>query len=133
MTAAVKGLGGVFLYAEDPKKLADWYSRHFGLDFMEWEPGTNYGLIFDSTDPDGTQAQTIISFQKAKGPLGEGRPECVVNWRVTDLDALCAGLEAAGVPIEKREDSEYGDFAWIRDPEGRRVELYQPAMEPDSV
>ena len=133
MTAAVKGLGGVFLYAEDPKKLADWYSRHFGLALMEWEPGSCYGLVFDSTDPDGTSAQTVFSLQKAKGPLGEGRPECMVNWRVADLETFCAELESAGIAVEKQEDCEYGSFAWIRDPEGHRVELYQPAVEPDSV
>lgn len=126
MTMGVKGLGGVFLVAEDPRALSEWYARHLGLSFMEWEPGTNYGLTFPSTDPDGTPVDTVFSFQKAKGPLGEGRPECVVNWRVADLAALCARLQSAGIPIEKQEDCEYGHFAWIRDPEGRRVELYQP-------
>lgn len=132
MTAAVKGLGGVFLYAEDPKGLSEWYARYLGLAFMEWGEGTCYGLMFTYTDPDGAEAQTIFSLQKAKEPLGKGRPECMVNWRVADLEALCRELQAAGVAIEKREDSEYGRFAWIHDPEGHRVELYQPAAEPDS-
>lgn len=127
MTAAVKGIGGVFLYAEDPKGLAEWYARHLGLDFMDWGEGACYGLIFTHADPDGAEIQTVFSFQKAKEPLGKGRPECMVNWRVADLEALCRDLQAAGVAIEKQEDSEYGRFAWIRDPEGHRLELYQPA------
>ncbi len=130
MKPDVKGLGGVFLFADDPKRLAEWYARHFGFNFNEWEPGTCFGLEFEYTDPDGAKASTVFSLQKAKGPLGEGRPECMVNWRVGDLQAFCAGLEGAGVAIEKREDYDYGRFAWIRDPEGHRVELYQPLMEP---
>lgn len=130
MKQAVKGIGGVFLYAENPKALAEWYGKNLGLSFTEWEAGTCFGLELPCTDPDGTKASTVFSLMKAKVPLGEGRPECVVNWRVADLEAFCAALEANGVAIEKREDSEYGNFAWIRDPEGRKVELYQPAVEP---
>jgi len=132
MSRGVRGLGGVFLYAEDPASLAGWYAHHFGLSFNEWEPGRCFGLDFQYTDPDGAKGHTVFSIMKAKGPLGEGRPECMVNWRVADLEAFCAALEAEGVSVESREDSEYGRFAWIRDLEGRRVELYQPLLEPGS-
>lgn len=128
MSRGVKGIGGVFLYAEDPKALAGWYAQHFGLSFMEWEPGVCFGLDFESTDADGTEAHTVFSIQKAKGPLGDGRPECMVNWRVADLEAFCAALEAEGISIDTREEYDYGRFAWVRDPEGHRVELYQPRM-----
>ncbi len=133
MNLGVKGLGGVFLYAEDPKALSEWYSEHFGLSFTEWEPGTCYGLELPYTDPDGAKAHTVFSFMKAMGPLAEGRPECMVNWRVADLEAFCARLEGEGVSVEKREDYGYGRFAWITDPEGHRVELYQPLQEPGAV
>lgn len=130
MTQSVRGIGGIFLYAEDPEALSRWYATHFDLAFVAWEPGACYGLEFPYTDPDGRRAHTLFALMKAKAPLGEGRPECVVNWRVEDLDAFCAGLVAGGVAIESREDFEYGRFAWIRDPEGHRVELYQPLQEP---
>lgn len=133
MTQRVRGIGGVFLYAEDPAALSAWYARHFGLTFLEWDPGACYGLEFLYTDPDGTKAHTVFSLMKAKGPLGEGRPESMVNWRVADLASFCAGLEAEGIPIEGREDYDYGRFAWIRDPEGHRIELYQPLGEPGTV
>jgi len=133
MNANVKGIGGVFLYAEDPAALSAWYGRHLGLALIEWEPGACFGLEFPFTEADGRAASVIFSIQKAKVPLGLGRPECMVNWRVGDLDALCADLEAGGIPIEKREDSEYGRFAWILDPEGHRVELYQPPQDPGTV
>ena len=133
MSPRVQGLGGVFLYAEDPVALSAWYTRHFGLGFTEWEPGACFGMEFFYTDPDGSKAHTVFSIMKAKEPLAEGRPECVVNWRVTDLEAFCAQLEAEGIVIDKREDYDYGRFAWIRDLEGRRVELYQPLKEPGAV
>jgi catechol 2,3-dioxygenase-like lactoylglutathione lyase family enzyme len=132
MTQAVRGLGGVFLYAEDPEQLSRWYAAHLGLSFTEWEPGKCYGLELFFTDPDGRKAHTVFSLMKAKAPLGEGRPECMVNWRVDDLEAFCAGLEAAGVAVEPLQDYGYGRFAWIRDPEGHRIELYQPLQEPGS-
>jgi catechol 2,3-dioxygenase-like lactoylglutathione lyase family enzyme len=75
----------------------------------------------------------VFSFMKAKGPLAEGRPECMLNWRVADLEAFGARLEAEGIPVEKQADCEYGRFAWIHDPEGHRVELYQPLMDPGSL
>jgi predicted enzyme related to lactoylglutathione lyase len=133
MTLGVKGLGGVFLYAEDPVALSAWYARHFGLSFTEWEPGACFGLEFIYKDPDGSQAHTVFSIMKAKVPLGAGRPECMVNCRVADLVAFCARLEVEGVSVEKREDYDYGRFAWIRDLEGHRVELYQPLKETRSV
>ncbi len=133
MNLGVRGLGGVFLYADDPKTLSQWYSDHFGLAFAEWEPGSCFGLEFPCTDPDGTQSQLIFSIMKARQPLAPGRPECVVNWRIGDLDSFCEQLAQAGVPLESREDSEFGRFAWIRDPEGHRVELYQPPQKQGQV
>lgn len=106
MSLGVKGLGGVFPYAEDPQALSEWYARHFGLVFNEWEPGICYGLDFHYTDPDGSMAHTVFSLMKAKAPLAEGRPECMVNWRVADLEVFCARLEAEGIPVKKQEDCE---------------------------
>lgn len=132
-TLSVRGLGGVFLYANDPVALKDWYTAHLGLAFTCWGEGTCYGLEFLFTEPDGLKAQTIFSIMKATEPLASPRRECMLNWRVSDLDMFLAKLEGSGVPIEKREDSEYGRFAWIQDPEGNRLELYQPQAEPETL
>ena len=57
--------------------------------------------------------------------------QAIVNYRVDDLDALLTQLAAAGVPIDPhREDADYGRFAWITDPEGNRIELWQPLVTP---
>ena len=120
----------MFLYVEDPTSLSEGYGRHFGLSSIEWEPGESYDLAFLYTDPDGTKAHTVFSFMKAKESLAEGRPECLVNWRVADLEAFCAQFEAEGIPFDTREGYDDGRFAWIHGPDGHRVELYQPLQEP---
>ena len=113
--------------------LSGGYTRHFGLGFTEREPGACFGREFSYTDPDGSRAPTVFSILRAKAPLGAGRPECMVNWRIADLEAFCARLEAEGSPVKKCEDCDYGRFAWIRDLKGPRAELYQPLKEPGSV
>jgi len=127
----VQGLGGVFLYANDLESLKDWYAAHLGLDFTCWEDGKCYGLQFPYTDASGARASTIFSIIRAEATLPPHRQACMLNWRVSDLEALLTELQAKGIPIEKREDSEYGRFAWIKDPEGNRLELYQPMNEPE--
>lgn len=121
----VLGISGVFLFANDPKSLQQWYRDRLGLDLACWGEDSCYGIDLPHTLPDGQESHTVFSIQKAKEPLSGPRRETMVNWRVADLEALLADLAAAGIPVEKREDSEYGRFAWIRDPEGNRLELYQ--------
>ena len=77
-----------------------------------------------------TLPSLAIQIMKAKQKLKGNRKECMVNWRVEDLDLFLDGLAAAGIQADKREDYDYGRFAWITDPEGNPVELYQPLMEP---
>ena len=125
---AVDGIGGVFIYANDAKALSNWYAHHFGMRIETYEDGKVYGTEFkyrrlsDSSKIDST----VFSISQAKTPLPAERRECVVNDRVRDLAAFLAQLKSDGVEIEKTEDYDYGRFAWIRDPEGNRIELYQP-------
>lgn len=128
----VDGIGGVFLKANDPAKLARWYEDHFGLALSCWEEGKNYGLELFQRADDGSNRRisTIFSIQKAARPLDPEHRHVVLNWRVQDLNAFLADLDAKGVRVEKGEPSEYGLFAWIVDGEGNRIELYQPAEEP---
>ena len=124
----VDGIGGVFIYANDARALSNWYAHHFGMRIETYEDGKVYGTEFkyrrlsDSSKVDST----VFSISQAKTPLPAERRECVVNYRVRDLTAFLDQLKADGVAIEKTEDYDYGRFAWIRDPEGNRIELYQP-------
>ena len=125
---AVEGIGGVFLYANDAKALSNWYAHHFGINVETYEDGKVYGTEFkyrrlsDSSKVDST----VWSISQSKDPLPAEREQCQVNYRVRDLPAFVEQLKADGIEIEKREDHDYGRFARIRDPEGNRIELYEP-------
>jgi predicted enzyme related to lactoylglutathione lyase len=117
--AKAVGVGGIFLKARDPKALSAWYATHLGI---AEEGGA---LSFDGPESAG---MTVFShFPLDTTYFGEGEQQSMVNFRVDDLDQLLVQLAAAGVRIDpKRDDAPYGRFAWIWDPEGNRVELWEP-------
>ena len=125
---SVDGIGGVFIYANDAKALSNWYAHHFGLRLETYEDGKVYGTEFkyrrlgDSSQVDST----VFSISQSKVSLPPERREALINYRVRDLQAFLDQLKAEGIEIEKTEDFDYGRFAWIKDPEGNRIELYQP-------
>jgi predicted enzyme related to lactoylglutathione lyase len=125
--AGVTGLGGVFLRAKDPKALTAWYAEHLGIKATPWG-----GIEFvwnECAQPDG-EGKTVFTFFKQDSTHFEVTQPAMINFRVDDMDALIEQLTAASVKIDpKRDDSEYGKFAWIYDLEGNRVELWQPVPE----
>jgi predicted enzyme related to lactoylglutathione lyase len=124
----VLSVGGIFLDSDDPQVLSAWYSRHFGFIFNEWEKGKTYGFEFPFRLEDGRSSSTVFSLNKPKEALGAARRTAVVNLRVEDLGALVDRLRTEGVTVKGPEDYEgLGRFAWVSDPEGNRLELYQPA------
>jgi catechol 2,3-dioxygenase-like lactoylglutathione lyase family enzyme len=131
----VTGLGGVFFKANNPDLLYEWYEKHLGI------KRESYGVMFswrDDGDPEGGTAWSIFPkesgyFNSENVPLqpeaGLNRPpqQLMINYRVDNLDALLEALRGEGVWIDpKREDADYGRFAWIMDPEGNRIELWEP-------
>lgn len=122
--ARVTGIGGVFLRSRDPKAMARWYAEKLGIQLSDFN-----GSAFQWSDevPAGTGMTAWSAFPEDTQYFGEGRQAVMVNYRVDDLDALLEALEVAGVWVDsKREDHSYGRFAWIRDCDGNRVELWQP-------
>lgn len=117
--AKAVGVGGVFLKASDPEKLSAWYAEHLGI------PAQDGGsLAFDG--PESLGMTVFAHFPQSTKYFGEGQQQAMINFRVDDLDSLLGQLEAAKVRIDpNREDYEYGRFAWIWDPEGNRVELWE--------
>jgi catechol 2,3-dioxygenase-like lactoylglutathione lyase family enzyme len=121
--AKVVGIGGIFLKARQPKVLAAWYTTHLGI-----QPGEGGALSFSG--PESAGMTVFAHFPLDSTYFGEPTQQAMVNFRVDDLDQLLTQLAAAGVRIDpKREDAPYGRFAWIWDPEGNRVELWQPIPE----
>src|SRR4051812_35735477 len=114
----VLGIGGYFLRAADPMALGAWYREALGLDADEmgmWRPdaGVTVFATFESeTDYFGSRAQ-----------------QTMLNFRVRDLDAMLAQLRANGAAVEPetQEMDGVGRFGWVTDPEGNRIELWQPA------
>lgn len=119
--AKAVGVGGVFFKARDPRALAAWYSRHLGI-----APSEGGALVFEG--PSSAGPTVFAPFPSDTTYFGDGPQQSMVNFRVDDLDALLQQLAEAGVRIDpKREDHSYGKFAWLWDPEGNRIELWQPA------
>lgn len=120
--AKAVGVGGVFLKAKDPKGLHAWYHEHLGIP-----------LTYGFTAFEGPEAQGITTFSffpDDSDHFGQSSQRAMVNFRVDALDSVLERLAAGGARIDpKREDSPYGRFAWFFDPEGNRVELWEPAAE----
>ena len=121
----VTGIGGVFFTASDPVALRAWYKRHLGIDVQEWG-----GAAFTWADASGhpIKGTTAWCISAAKGEqFAPGKATFMVNYRVEDLAALLQSLRDEGCNVlEKTDDSEYGKFGWVVDPEGNKVELWQP-------
>jgi predicted enzyme related to lactoylglutathione lyase len=121
----VSGIGGVFFKAKDPKALGQWYARHLGVPIESWG-----GAVFrwqSPENPNGVGTTVWNPFEESTAYFGPGPSSFMVNFRVHDLHALLAALREEGCAVEpKVEESEYGKFGWVTDPEGNRVELWEP-------
>ena len=119
----VTGVGGVFFSAKDPAKLRSWYKTHLGIDVQEWG-----GAAFRWVDADGTPANGTTAWLIADGSsFAPSNATFMVNYRVADLHGLLKLLREEGCQVlEKVEESEFGIFGWVIDPEGNKVELWQP-------
>lgn len=123
----VTGIGGIFFKAENAPALRAWYQRHLGIDVQAWG-----GAAFPWTDGDGkpVAGTTIWSVGSAEGDsFAPSKSSFMVNYRVEDARALAGILKAEGCNVlDKIDESEYGVFAWVIDPEGNKVELWQPPV-----
>jgi len=121
----VTGIGGIFFHARDPVALRAWYQRHLGIDVQAWG-----GAAFAWADAEGRPANgtTIWSVGTADSdPFAPGSATFMINYRVDDLAALLQALRDEGCTVlEKTDDSDFGKFGWVVDPEGNKIELWQP-------
>ncbi|MCB9524073.1 MAG: VOC family protein [Myxococcales bacterium] len=141
MADFLSGVGGTFVFSDQPAALADWYADVFGF---QWQAmgDSRYQMFLAADRMDPTKVLDFhFAIMKAKVPLppvpapvpepteGDamyGDQPFMVNVRVTDMDAALAHARSRGVAVIRTQDEGYGRFAWVRDPDGRRVEIYQP-------
>jgi predicted enzyme related to lactoylglutathione lyase len=114
----VLGIGGYFLRAADPAALGAWYREALGLDADE------HGLWQPDAGP-----TVFATFEADTEYFGSRAQQTMVNFRVRDLDAMLAQLRAKGADVvDETQDMEgVGRFGWVVDPEGNRIELWQPS------
>lgn len=121
----VTGIGGIFFKAKHATALQGWYKRHLGIDVQPWG-----GTAFTWSDADGkpTTGSTIWSVGPADNDhFAPSTAPFMINYRVEDLLGLLAVLREEGCDVlDKIDDGEYGKFGWVIDPEGNKIELWQP-------
>lgn len=124
----VTGIGGVFFKSKDPKALGDWYRTHLGMDVSEWG-GLAFQWADDRLNDGGSTVWSVFTADTdhfAPSPAG-----FMINYRVEDLHGLLATLREEGCDVvEKTDESEYGKFGWVIDPDGNKLELWEPPARP---
>ncbi|MEO7168274.1 MAG: VOC family protein [Chthoniobacterales bacterium] len=121
----VTGIGGVFIRAKNPAKLCAWYKTHLGIDVQTWG-----GASFSWVDAAGVPANGTTAWCVGDGSnFAPSEASFMVNYRVADLHGLVKLLRAEGCEVVGEvEESDFGIFGWVMDPEGNKVELWQPPV-----
>lgn len=117
--AVITGFGGAFIRANDPESLYQWYERHFGL------VRSNGCFTFAAATQ---RAQIVFAFFEQGDDYFPTAQKSMINLQVDDLEGVLSRLAAEGIAVDPKRDSyDFGSFGWFTDPEGNRVELWQPA------
>jgi len=119
--ARITGIGGIFIKSRDPKALSAWYRDILGLDVQSW------GGALLKHSPQSPDTAVWNAFEEGTNYFAPSTREAMINFAVDDLAAFLTQLEAKGVAILGREKMDgMGSFAWIMDPDGTKIELWQP-------
>ena len=120
----VTGIGGIFFRSKDPQAIREWYGKNLGLTVNE------YGSTFEFRNacrPDEINYLQWSPFEEETGYFDPSEKEFMINYRVQDMEGLIKQLREQGVTIvDEIEQSEYGKFIHIMDPEGNKIELWEP-------
>lgn len=124
--ARVTGIGGIFFKAQNPARLNAWYRDHLGV-------ATQHGYAdftwreHDQPDQVGHTAWTLVRTNTTY--FGPSPAPFMIDYRVTHLDQLVAQLRRDGIAVEQVQNTDYGRFTWLTDPEGNRIELWEPKVK----
>ena len=124
----VTGIGGIFFKCENPEAMKAWYKKHLGI------PAGQYGWLFDwskGMKPGETGTTTWSTFPADTTYFSPSSKDFMINYRVDDLEALLKVLAEEGVEVVgEMQAFDYGKFGWIMDPEGNKIELWEPVDQP---
>lgn len=124
-TPKVTGIGGVFFFTDNPKQTREWYGQNLGLEIND------YGSTFESRNinkPDEINALQWSPFKKGDAYFSPSKKEFMINYRVQNIEGLVKNLRENGVTIlDEIESYDYGKFVHIMDPEGNKIELWEPS------
>lgn len=121
MNKRVTGIGGIFFKSENPKAIKEWYAKHLGVgEVFKWHE-------VDNVKPE-QPAQTVWSpFKKDTDYFAPSEKQFMLNYRVENLEELMKVLKSEGVQqVGEIQSFSYGKFGWILDPEGNKIELWEP-------
>ncbi len=118
----VTGIGGIIFKSENPEKTREWYAKHLGFQ------NDDHGTIFQWQNEKGEKGHTVWSpMQRDSSHFDDGDKDYILNLRVDDLDNILEEMRAEGVEqIGETQVYDYGRFAYVRDPDGMKVELWEP-------
>lgn len=122
--AKVTGIGGIFFFSDNPAQTRQWYAEQLGLAVNE------YGSSFEFRNahrPDEINYLQWSPFEKGSEYFNPSKKEFMINYRVQNIELLVEKLKAAGVTVvDEIESYDYGKFVHIMDPEGNKIELWEP-------
>jgi catechol 2,3-dioxygenase-like lactoylglutathione lyase family enzyme len=120
----ILGIGGIFFQSANPQQMRKWYAAHLGL------ADSGHGAMLpwrEQDNPDSEQMTVWSIFPEHTKYFEPGKASFMINYIVDDLDALLERMAKSGARIDpKRQDESYGRFAWVYDPDGNKIELWQP-------
>lgn len=123
-TPKVTGIGGIFFFSDNPEETKEWYSQNLGLETNE------YGSSFESRNvnrPEVINTLQWCPFKKGSEYFAPSKKEFMINYRVQNIEGLVKKLKEKGTTIlDNIETFEYGKFVHILDPEGNKIELWEP-------
>ena len=120
----VTGIGGIFFKTQNRAQTIEWYQTHLGIPMEDW--GGKQFFWREMEKPEQTGSTSLAFFDNTSSYFNK---EFMINFRVENLDATLEALRAEGITvIDEIQDAEYGRFGWVTDPEGNRIELWEPKM-----
>jgi len=124
-TPKVTGIGGIFFFTDNPAETRNWYADNLGLEVND------YGSTFESrdlTNPDQINALQWSPFKNGSEYFAPSKKEFMINYRVQNIEGLVEKLKENGVTVlDEIVSYDYGKFVHIMDPEGNKIELWEPA------